>query len=301
MNTPSPLRVVLAATDLSAPSRHGAERAARLARASDATLTLLHVVSASALDALRQWLGANPATEKAVVEQSRGELHQMAQELSQRLQWPVTERLSSGTVLDDVLAAADELAADLIVVGARGTGFVRRRALGSTAERLLRRSRRPVLVVRRAAHEPYRRVLVPVDFSPWAVAAIAQARRVAPQAHLVLLHAWNVPFEEKLHFAGVDEATVEHYRRNARAEAERRLHQLALDNALAPGSWTPCLVQGEASLRIVEQEQEQDCDLIAIGKHGRHIAEELLLGSVTKHVLAETQADVLVASAVGSG
>ena len=41
-------------------------------------------------------------------------------------------------------------------------------------------------------------------------------------------------------------------------------------------------------------EQEVDADLIVVGKHGAHIAEELLLGSVTKHVLAESQCDVMV-------
>ncbi len=36
--------------------------------------------------------------------------------------------------------------------------------------------------------------------------------------------------------------------------------------------------------------------LIAIGKHGRNMVEELLLGSVTKHVLAESAGDVLVST-----
>ena len=35
-------------------------------------------------------------------------------------------------------------------------------------------------------------------------------------------------------------------------------------------------------------------DLIVIGKHGLQVMEELLLGSVTKHVLAESQCDVMV-------
>jgi len=35
-------------------------------------------------------------------------------------------------------------------------------------------------------------------------------------------------------------------------------------------------------------------DLIVVGKHSSHIGEELLLGRVTKHVLAESQCDVLV-------
>ena len=52
--------------------------------------------------------------------------------------------------------------------------------------------------------------------------------------------------------------------------------------------------QGDVSQRILEQEQEADCDLIVIGKHGKDAIEELLLGRVTRHVLTEAQGDILV-------
>lgn len=297
MTKPTPLRTVLVATDLSAPARHAGERAARIAQAAGASLTMLHVVGSSAMDELRHWLGAGAAAEQALLDQARRQLHDVAHSLARAHGLAIDERVVCGTVLDEIVAAADRLDAELLVVGARGHGFMRRLVLGSTAERLLRRARRPVLIARAGAHHAYRRVLVPVDFSPWSVPTLELARRVAPHAHLVLLHAWSIPFEEKLRFAGVDEASVEHYRRKARSEAEQRLHALANAQGLRTDAWTACLVQGDASLRIAEQEQEQDVDLIAIGKHGRHVAEDLLLGSVTKHVLAEAQADVLVATA----
>ncbi|MBK6336610.1 MAG: universal stress protein [Betaproteobacteria bacterium] len=54
------------------------------------------------------------------------------------------------------------------------------------------------------------------------------------------------------------------------------------------------IVRGDPAQQIIAIEQEVDADLIVVGKHGAHIAEELLLGSVTKHVLGESQCDVLV-------
>ena len=49
-------------------------------------------------------------------------------------------------------------------------------------------------------------------------------------------------------------------------------------------------------MQIVQQEQEQDCDLIVVGKHGRNAVEELLLGSTTNMVIAESSCDVLVST-----
>ena len=54
------------------------------------------------------------------------------------------------------------------------------------------------------------------------------------------------------------------------------------------------IARGDPAQQIIAMEQEVDADLIVVGKHGSHIIEELLIGSVTKHVLAESQCDVMV-------
>lgn len=52
-----------------------------------------------------------------------------------------------GPATDVILAAAEDHDADLIVVARHGTGMVRRMLLGSVTQRLVEKSRRPVLVV----------------------------------------------------------------------------------------------------------------------------------------------------------
>jgi HemY protein len=52
------------------------------------------------------------------------------------------------------------------------------------------------------------------------------------------------------------------------------------------GKLTLQFVHGAATLRIIEHEQTMDADLVVMGKHGQSVMDELLLGSVTKHVLA---------------
>ena len=75
------------------------------------------------------------------------------------------------------------------------------------------------------------------------------------------------------------------------------LDTLAQQAGLQPAQWDACVVEGEAWQCIVEQEEAHDCDLGVVGKHGQSAAEELLLGSVTKSVLAEGSCDVLVSMA----
>lgn len=137
-------------------------------------------------------------------------------------------------------------------------------------------------------------MLVPVDFSSASLPTIAHARCAAPTAELVLLHVFELPFEGHLRYASVDPDIVGHYRIAARREASEKLDALREAAGLAPEACRALVVHGDAALRIIEQEQEQECDLIAMGKHGESALEDLLLGSVTKRVLDESQADILV-------
>jgi nucleotide-binding universal stress UspA family protein len=287
---------ILVATDFSAHARHAADRAARLAHEAHSALTLLHVLPGEPLAQFREWLGASSAPEKKMRDEAQRQLRQLAAELGSARHVQVNTEDAAGSPLDEILRAADRLDARLLVLGARGVGFLRRLVLGTTSERLMRCTDRPLLVVRQTPHEPYRRVLVAVDFSPWSREAVLLARRVASNAHLVILSVFQVPFEEKLHFAGVDAATIGTYRQQARARARERVFALADEVGLTPSQWEPCVVEGDASLRIVENEQSHDCDLVVLGKHGQSATADLLLGSVTKHVLAEGSADVLVST-----
>ena len=56
-------------------------------------------------------------------------------------------RLVHGAPFECLIDVADDVDADLIVVGARGLGFLRGMALGSTSNKLIHTSKRPVVVI----------------------------------------------------------------------------------------------------------------------------------------------------------
>ena len=291
----SKLHSILSATDLSTPARHAAERAAQLSQECSVPLCLLHVANLAPLQRLRQMLTSDhESVQHKVLSTARERLQAEADALHSRYGVNVDDRLVVGSLITEIRAVADELASGLLVCGARGESLLRHMLLGSTAERMLSNTTRPLLVVKQAPHGAYKTVLVPVDFSPSSVRALRHARLVAPSAQLVVLHVFEVPFEGHLRYANVNEDIINHYRVAALHEASQRLQSLCQDVGLSAANSRQVVIQGDPATRVLEQEIEQDCDLIVMGKHGENALENLLLGSVTKQVLVESQADVLV-------
>jgi nucleotide-binding universal stress UspA family protein len=305
-STPPPLSTagVLVATDFSPSAAHAARRAAEVARAHRVPLALLHVLPGGPLAELRRWLASEAAAaaggaEQAVRAAAESELQALAAALKGAGDPPpaLSTEVAEGGFVEVVEARVRALAASLVCIGVRGSGALRRLVLGSSAERLLRQLSVPLLVVRNASQGPYQRVLAAVDFSDWSLPALRAGLALAPQAEWVLIAVINVPFEDKLRLAGVDEPAIDRYRRDAHAEAAQRLQSLAASAGLQAGRWRAVITDGEPWQRIVVQQQEIGCDLVVMGKRGRSAAAELFLGSVTRLVLAEGSADVLVSPA----
>jgi nucleotide-binding universal stress UspA family protein len=286
---------ILTATDLSLASEAAVARAASLARKSEAArLDLLHVVSVSALQSLRYAVtgtGADPEGEVRAA--AREAVEQLAASLaSQGLS--VQVHVEIGRPQDEILRMADALGCGLIVIGAHGRHFVHQLLFGSTAERLLYRAKQPLLVVKRPDPGSYREVLVAVDFSEWARQAAAAALRLLPDAEVVLFHAVESPFEGHMRFAAVNEQDLAQHRDMALGEA--RAEMVRFVQAVAPdAARVRSRVEYGYPAGLIEAEVERSQpDLLVMGKHGRSGIEQLLIGSVTSHLVRSAPCDVLI-------
>jgi len=295
MASPNP---VLLVTDFSDHARHAAERAAWVAEEAGAALILMHVIPEGRVEETRRSPDAAPAAETALHDDARTRLKQLASEIGATRAVTIQTVHTIGSVLEDILVQASTCEPALIVLGARGTGSLRRLVLGTTSERLLNRSTRPLLVVRRPPPGPYRRVLVALDFSPWSEDLVALARQVAPTAHLVLLHAIQMPVANARSAKGIDVADADRPRFDERAAAAEHIANIATAAGLDGGAYEARIVEGDAPQVILEQ--ERDCDLVVMGKQGRSAVKDFLLGSVSRRVLTEGTIDVVISTASGS-
>jgi len=139
----------------------------------------------------------------------------------------------------------------------------------------------------------FRRVLVPIDFSPQSEAAWGLARRLARAvgAEVVLLHAFvESPLYSESAFAA--ERVREVYA-SGRKWVEDQLARWQA-NAQQEGLTVKTLLRaGVAHEEIVAAARDEGADLIVIGTHGYGGVDRLLLGSVTDRVLRLAPCPVL--------
>lgn len=140
---------ILVAVDGSAPSVRGLDEAIRLAKAMGSQLRLVHVVN-EFVDGMYgpmmyydQVLTALREAGTKILEKAVGTARQAGLEPEQKL-----IEVVGGRIAEQIVKEATDWQADLIVLGTHGRRGLKRLALGSDAELVLRRSPVPVLLVR---------------------------------------------------------------------------------------------------------------------------------------------------------
>lgn len=287
---------LLVATDFSAPARHAVMRSAALAQHLKAALHITHIIEPSFTEHLKALLKLDQEqTQQHAENNAKLQLNALMVAVNEQSEIQPTVSLQSGSLLPTLAEQVAQYAADLVLVSSKGEDFIRHWTLGSTAERLIRLLKCPMLVVKQSTQVGYRRVMIAVDFSDWSLSSIQLAQQIASDAHYVLAHVFDVPEEGKLRMAGVSEFDIINYRNELMQERQVDLKRLAQQAVLSDAQWSPLVMKGNASSRLLEAEEEQDIDLIVLGKHGKGWFEEMLLGSTTKHLLTDSRTDLLIA------
>lgn len=213
-----------------------------------------------------------------------------------------------GRPFEQICQLARKINIDLIIMSTRGQTGLKHLALGSTAERVVRYSPCPVLVVpsvypsdsrngsfntpQAALH--IQKILVPVDFSDCSRQGVDYAKGIAKRFHatLVLLH--SVYFQ--YHVTGDVYARYDYplLVQEADKAAHEQMRKL-VDAIESDGTKVePLLKTGHTGEQICEQARSHGVDLIVTSTHGWTGFKHVLLGSTAEYIVQHTRCPVLV-------
>jgi nucleotide-binding universal stress UspA family protein len=279
--------------------------AATMARAFDARVTLFHV--------LEEWAPDRVHGQTHLTDGDRAQTYLEGVVRSPLLAGRVVEahvhRSRTDDVADSLMAHADELEADLVILATHGQGGLRDLFLGSIALRALTRGRTPVLLVNpgpggAAPPADYRTILVPLDGTPEHEPALPIAARVA-RALGAALHLVNVvPTAGTLsgHQAAAGallpmatRALLELAEEEAAVYVKQREVRLVAEGVRATGA----VRRGDPLAAIVEAAEAVRADLVVMATHAQGAMGGFWSGSLTPRLMQRLGRPVLLVRAEG--
>lgn len=294
---------ILCAVDFSKPSALALSVAEQVATRLDQPLTVITVADPllAAAEQVQSGFDASELTRQALaafVDETLGEGASTRHALDVLIGGPAAE-ISKRAEADDV---------DLIVIGTQGASGLTKFVFGSVAERMLRRTTRPVLVVPPAYADRPRRtlgameeVLAPVDFHEFALDDVRVAARVARAsgARLRLLHVfgsgdhggWSLlrapaALEIEAHLSGVRKS------QDARAQEGLKALVNALGDDAPPTEIEVARASGVADA-IARVADHTGVDLVVLGLRGATGTTGAPVGAIAYRVLVASPVPVL--------
>ncbi|WP_053057548.1 universal stress protein [Rubrobacter aplysinae] len=300
-----PSRVLLA-TDGSPEAGHAARTAARLCSEAGSELHLVHVRS----HVYRLYADSGALTEeamKSLEENARDLLAEQEALIRSEGAEVARTHLETGHPDERIVELAERLDVGLVVLGSRGMGRLKRMLVGSVAEGVAHRCRRPVLVVRgRLASWPPSRIVLADDGSEpargagelaAAIGGLSGAKVILVRAYPELPHADEA--ERLLDARMVDDELRR--QQHLLEDGARRLEGLLGKRPqvrIAVGDAAEVVVDAAEAETIMDagndDEKEQMGTVIAVGSRGLGPVDRLRLGSVSARVLSVARGPVLI-------
>jgi nucleotide-binding universal stress UspA family protein len=300
------IRKILVPTDFSESSLKALKYARALAKQFRATLHLVNVFDV-------QFEAPSLAPFYATDDEIQRRLGQRLRTIAGEFAGPIRNgrcHARIGRAFEEVCEAARKLSVDLIVTATRGYSGLKHVLIGSTAERIVRHSPCPVLVVREKEREFVRRgrsktspasamlriehILVPTDFSEHSRAALLYAVAFAKRfgAKLTLLNVIHPQYyATNMDYAVLDYALLlEETRRAVRNE----MKDLVRNTAFQGVPFKSHVTEGHPGQGIVDFATKHGVDLIVNATHGRTGLGHVLLGSTAEYTVRYAECPVLI-------
>ena len=283
------IRTILCPVDLSAFSRRELELAVELARTFGSRLVVQHNLPVTGFGMAKEWEWRKAHPDAGDDGAAETRLRELVAHVPADV--PVEILLSTGPLAIGVARLAEELPADLVLLGCHGCSSEQHASL---TEDLLGRCNAPILALRETDEATWSlhlggermrplRLLVPTDFSPGGLEAVRYAYGLAEllPAEVHLLHALGGSPSPIRTSDPVGPAVA--YRETAKAEAEARLEELV------PRAMRQRVVRhlkfGTADDAILRVAEEVDPDVIVMGEHARDLVRRFFTRDTARRVL----------------
>lgn len=291
---PISFRSLLVPVDLTPNSDRVLGRVPLLPLADDARVTILHVVPESLREPARR--DAERDAHKALA----SEVRHLRKSLPKNV--CIQPLVEVGSAVKGISTRAQKVRAELIVMGRGGGRFLRDAFLGSTAERVVRQARLPVLVVRRPPRQAYCRPALALDFDRAAQEVVRLTLRTIPppRPRIAVVHAYDFPYGGLVYPSlAEDEAAGE--KNELQIETAERLakllatatNRLQVPQQDAP-SWKVHVRYGSPHVVVERVMRKADTDLLLLGTRGFSRAAHVFLGTIAGDLLRDAKCDVLV-------
>ncbi|PWB49393.1 MAG: universal stress protein [Candidatus Methanoperedenaceae archaeon] len=205
--------------------------------------------------------------------------------------------ITEGEVYREILRTAENEKVSLIVMGARGKSQIKDLLLGGVSTKVVRHAKTNLLIMRYklvedlegVKHEKFcpmifSKVLIPTDFSEFAVETISFVKNIKDIKEIDLLNVVS---------KGETEEEIEE---NVN-EAKKSLDDIKGDLGRAGFMVKDHVRVGNIPEEIISTAEDEDISLIAISPHGKGWFKELLVGSTTCAVVRRANRPVLVVRA----
>jgi nucleotide-binding universal stress UspA family protein len=277
---------LLCATDLSRRSDRAMLRAMLLAQELGAELLLFHSIDAAPAERVTR----RKRTRAQIILDAR------ARRMLPSGTVPQTA-VRVGGYRNAIAEMAKEWEADLIILGSH-TARLGDSIVATTAESLIRKVHRPVLVVKRDARSAYQHVLLTSDLTDVSAGAarLAQNFGLLEGRETSVVHALASAATSMLRMSGVGKAQVESYERQFRQWTAEEIMQQLQRAGLSTDGMSIVAEQGAPASVIERVSELTAADLVVVGASRFPALKRVVLGSVSNEVLRRLACDVLLVS-----
>ncbi len=269
------LENILLATDFSKSSNNALEATITLAKTLQSKVTLVYV------------LPDNVGNEKARLflnEVATKELDVINKRIkSEGIQTanPIIE--CCGNHFDKIIQTADAINANVIIIGAGEKSKEDAFQLGVTAEKIIRKSHKPVFVVKNEKPLRIKKIICPVDFSLESKRALKNAITMAYrfEAELIILSVYEISHLYSIRH----KINLEEQFEDIRFEHLKEFDSFLEDFNLTDLNWKKEIRSGDPATQILKAIKKYKTDLFIMGTTGKSGLSRLIMGSVTEKVI----------------